>query len=178
MNPLALTPSGTRVLTRLRDMLPIEEHLSKAPQELRESYLLILDEYIKTGLPPSDIPPSTLERLEGESLILLDATKTQILGAYPFRTSGTPHRMIIGDTIVGSMCAFDPLGTSHMIGQPVEIISTCAVSGRPVRIRVDNLTVVSSFPDEIWICMDWAGACCEIPAYGICEEAVYIIGTS
>ena len=176
MKSIRLTPSGEYVLNRLREMLPIARNISQSDLGTQKAYKSILDGYINDSLPPSDIPMHILAELEQKSLILLDHTKTQILGAYPFRTSGTPHRIIIGETIVGSMCAFDPLGTSHMIGRPIQIVSTCAVSGRPIKIYIDDLTLVSSFPHDVYLCMDWAGACCEIPAYGICEEAVYVIG--
>lgn len=161
----------------MREMLPIEKSLASAHPDLVLSYRLILQSYIAHGTPPTYVPKSVMQKLAKLQLILLSADENTILGAYPFRTSGTRHRLIIGRTIVGSMCAFDPLGVSHMIHMPVRIVSECAVTGQPIMIDIHGVRVVSTSPQsEIRVGMDWSAACCEIPAYGICEEAIYLIG--
>ena len=77
---------------------------------------------------------SLLASLEARDLVVLDAERERIVGAYPFTDRATDHRVRLDDRTLNAMCAIDALGVGHMYGQDVKIWSRCSFCSVPVTI--------------------------------------------
>lgn len=101
----------------------------------------ILTAYARTGRPPARtdlVPADAIAELANADLIVLDGAG-ELTAAYPFSTAPTAHHLTLADgTRAYAMCAIDALGVSAMLGQPVAITSTDALTQAAIGIRVDG----------------------------------------
>lgn len=126
------------VKVALRSLLTVERMASRwngITNEVRDLHLLVLRGYIATGGAPSSESlarsmgldrariQSLLLDLEHRDLILLNGS--DITGAYPFSSNPSRHQVVIDGRAIPAICAIDALGTAAMIGQPVQVSSTC-----------------------------------------------------
>ena len=77
---------------------------------------------------------SLLASLKARDLVVLDADRERILGAYPFTDRATDHHVKLDDRTLNAMCAIDALGVGDMYGQDVKIWSRCTFCGVPATI--------------------------------------------
>jgi mercuric reductase len=92
-----------------------------APAELAEA----------TGMPVREVR-SVLDELDRRDLVVL-GEDGRVSGAYPFTERETGHSVRRGDLCLRAMCAIDALGVGAMLGEDVEILSSCRACGSPVR---------------------------------------------
>lgn len=64
------------------------------------------------------------------------------------------------------MCAIDALGASFTFGLDLTINSQCSVSGKEIKIRIENGTIVNKNADDIYAIHmnlndsdNWAASC-------------------
>jgi Alkylmercury lyase len=136
-----------RMHKRWSDLLPAHRDLHRA----------ILRAYLETGKPPSqaDMPAPALDDLSTRDLIVLD--QGHIVGAYPFTSRTTRHRVdIAGRDHIPAMCAIDALGMGAMARRNAQVRSRCAHCDAPVEIDVTGagLAIDRVHPQEARI---WAG---------------------
>jgi mercuric reductase len=171
-------------LRRLKEILPIEEHQKKLTPELREVHRGILRSFAAFGRPleSAEIAPmvrsktvsEVLALLAAKDLVVLDAKKERVVGAYPFTIEDTAHTVTITGHKTHAMCALDALSISPMFDTEVTIESCCHVSGTPVRIRQKQMEVLEAQPSrEVQVGVRWQSAqgCA---AHSLCMEMVFL----
>ena len=103
----------------------------------RAAHRAILRAFAATGRPPvaaGVASPAVLRALHEADAIRLGADG-EIIVAYPFSATPTPHRVRIADrTDVYAMCAIDALGISAMLGADTVVESVDGSTGAPVRV--------------------------------------------
>lgn len=124
---------------------------------------------------PVTITEAALEDLEQRDLLVRE--DGQIIGAYPFTSRTTEHRVSVGEVTVHAMCAIDALGVGAMLGADVEIRSSCRHCGQPIELSTEGGgTLLHAVPTPPLV---WAGACyqdraatslCTVIAF-FCDEA-------
>ena len=93
----------------------------------------------------------TVETLSGEAGLPVDAVREalasleacdcvvmkgdQVRVAYPFTTEPVPHEVVSSRGTARANCAVDALGAGAMLGEDVEIRSTCSYCGASIRLR-------------------------------------------
>ena len=122
---------------------------------------------------------SLLASLEARDLVILDADRERIVGAYPWTDRATEHRVSLGERTLYALCAVDALGAGEMYGRDVEISSRCRSCGAPVTIatRGQGRAVGNVHPPTVVV---WsgsrptdgcaAGSICTIIAF-FCDDA-------
>ena len=116
------TPSCAALLRGHRQGAGSQSRSTDAAQSLRRSQILE-------------------ELAEGDYLDLDHAG--QIMAAYPFSATATPHTVhITGGASAYSMCAIDALGAAEMLGTSVQIKSADPSTGEPISVSVDGTSAV------------------------------------
>jgi mercuric reductase len=139
---------------RWHDLSPAHRHLHRA----------ILHAYLKSGKPPSNEEMSNLiggvagpglEDLAGRDLIVLDGG--EIVGAYPFTSRPSVHRVEIDQNEIAAMCAIDALGAGAMARSDARVRSRCARCNAPIKIDIveHGLAIRSVKPASALV---WAGS--------------------
>jgi len=135
-----------------------EARLSQSEDETRK---YILNEFAKTGKPPSEkaiaaamkLPALESARLLVEKLHKADIlTKEdgEIISAYPFSAKATRHKVIFQDGHeVYALCATDALGIHFMLGLDIAVRSRCPDCENEMKIEVKAGKVVSCRPEGI-----------------------------
>lgn len=88
--------------------------------------------------------------------ILLDHTGLTVRGAYPFTSTVTEHRLLLGSKTLHAMCAIDALGAGAMLNRDLLIESSCRQCRRPVRIvtQHNGHAIKSATPENVIV---WSG---------------------
>lgn len=110
---------------------------------------------------PIETVQRVVETLRARDLVVLDASSTSIVAAYPFAAYATGHRVTVGSQIVDSLCAIDALGTGAMCGTKTMISSACAHCGKPIHIATSNsgmaLATVEPPTAVVWYTLAFSG---------------------
>lgn len=86
-----------------------------------------------TGIARQEVS-AVLGELARRDLVVL-GENGRVTGAYPFTSSETEHSVRRGAMRVGAMCAIDALGIGAMLGEDVEVLSSCRHCASPIRVQ-------------------------------------------
>ena len=172
-----------RALQRLGNQLPLAERQRALPPGHARIHQAILDSFARVGAPPAraDLvemanidPDSILERLAADDLVVLDGGT--VVGAYPFTLETTPHRLVIeGEVELNAMCSLDAVAVAPVFGCDVEIRSSCAVTGVPIRILQRGSSVLDADPGGLRLGIRWLEPT-GCAAHSMCREMVFLSG--
>ncbi|MGH6803747.1 MAG: alkylmercury lyase family protein [Methyloceanibacter sp.] len=126
----------------------------------------IIRHFARTGHSPSlselksatgmadDALKSVLRQLRERDLVVVDDER--IVGAYPLTDRITDHEVQINGTVVHAMCAVDALGAGAMVGEDIEISSSCRHCRAPITVTTRGAgTALETFaPPETIV---WSG---------------------
>ncbi len=115
--------------------------------------------------------PAALDRLSALDLVVTDGGL--VVGAYPFTSRETPHRVNSGGVESGAMCSLDALAIGAVTGAPTTVRSRCAHTGRPIRVEMADGVVDAAEPPAPMIGIRWLepGSCA---AASLCPEMVFL----
>jgi hypothetical protein len=127
------------------------------PETLAELHQSVLRAFVETGTVPreehlpkvpvlDDLDINTaLKRLEEADLIVRDQVSGRILGAYPFSSVPTRHRLELDNgTSAFAMCAIDALGIPFMTGRDATVLSQDPDNGEEICIHIRDARAVWS----------------------------------
>jgi len=128
----------------LKALNPLERQAARRAARQRRLVRLILRTFLQRGgpIPVEDIIAASpdghaaalhdaLVALDDEDLIRVRAGQIDV--AYPFSGAPTPFRLrLSGGRERYACCATDALGIAPMVGEPVEITSSCHHCGEPL----------------------------------------------
>jgi len=129
----------------LKALDPLERQAARRAARQQPLVRLILRTFLQRGgpIPVEDIIAASpdghaaalhdaLVALDDEDLIRVRAGQIDI--AYPFSGAPTPFRLrLSGGREPYACCATDALGIAPMVGEPVEITSSCHHCGEPLK---------------------------------------------
>ena len=129
----------------LKALTPLERQAARREARQRPLVQLILRTFLQRGgpIPVEDIVAGSpgsragavhaaLVALDDDDLIRVRAGQIDI--AYPFSGAPTPFRLrLSGAGERYACCATDALGIAPMVGEPVEITSSCHHCGEPLK---------------------------------------------
>jgi alkylmercury lyase len=75
----------------------------------------------------------------------------RIVGFSGLSLTPTAHRFEVGGRRLYAWCAWDTLFLPAMLDRPALVRSTCAVTGREVRLDVDPSGVRAADPEPLWV---------------------------
>lgn len=161
-------------LEKLNSILPLKKRqLSLEPEECN-IHREILNSFATKGKASADIDPAILKILESNDQVVLDESKTKVIGAYPFSLKKTAHRIYNDDIDIYAMCAFDAIAIAPVFNVKMNIESHCYVTNEPIEISQSANEVISVKPSkDIYIGIRWqsAGSCA---AESLCMEMLYL----
>lgn len=127
------------------------------PETLAELHQSVLRAFVDTGTAPGDerLPiasdlgdfdmETALKRLEEADLIVRDQVSGRILGAYPFSSVPTRHRVELDNgTSAFAMCAIDALGIPFMTGRDATVLSQDPGTGEEISVQIREARAVWS----------------------------------
>ena len=179
-----MTTSISNAVQRLNEQLPLKARQQALPPELASMHRATLSSLARQGRPSNreelskildsgDID-AALARLANDDLVVLNATGTEIVGAYPMTTEDTPHHLLVNKQPVNAMCALDALSVGPMFNAEVEISSRCHVTDTAITLHMQGETLqeVSPSPD-VHVGVRWQNpsACA---AHSMCLEMVFL----
>jgi len=130
---------------QLKTLNPLERQAARRAARQQPLVRLIMRTLLQRGgsIPVEDIIAASLEgqgatlhdalvALDDDDLIRVRAGQIDI--AYPFSGAPTPFRLrLSGRRECYACCATDALGIAPMVGEPVEISSSCHHCGEPLK---------------------------------------------
>lgn len=170
-----------RGLERLGSQLPLAERQRALPPGHAVIHRVILESFARVGAPPARAeleeiaeadPDVILERLAADDLVVLDGGT--VVGAYPFTLEPTPHRLVIEGTVeLNAMCSLDAVAVAPVFDREVEIRSSCAITGAPIRIRQRGSSVLDADPGGLRLGIRWLQPT-GCAAHSMCREMVFL----
>ena len=129
----------------LKSLNPLERQAARRAARQQPLVRLILKTFLQRGgpIPVEDIIAASpdghatalhdaLVALDDDDLIRMRAGQIDV--AYPFSAEPTPFRLRLSDGRERyACCATDALGIAPMVGEPVEITSSCHHCGEPLK---------------------------------------------
>jgi len=171
-------------IEKLNSQLPLQARQQALPPALLSVHRAILRTLAEEGrtltndelanLVGADGVAAAIERLGGDDLVVLDADKTKVLGAYPMTTEETIHHLKVNGRAVNAICALDAVVVGPMYDAEVAIESRCQVTGEPVRVHQQGDRILSAEPSaDVRVGVRWQqpGACA---AHSMCLEMVFL----
>lgn len=168
---------------RLNRQLPLKARQDQLSPVLKTLHQMILHSLAMRGTVPvfdemaellgESQRASAIQTLANRDLIVLDASNTEVVGAYPLTTEVTPHRLRIGSHSLCAMCALDAVSVAPMFATEVKIDSHCHVTGGAVHIHMHGSEVIASAPAEVLVGIRWQRPC-GVAAHSMCTEMVFL----
>jgi mercuric reductase len=171
-------------IDKLNSQLPLLARQKALPPEMAAAHRAILRTLAEEGrvltndelanLVGADGVVAAIERLGGDDLVVLDADKTKVLGAYPMTTEDTAHHLRVNGRAVNAICALDAMVVGPMYDAEVAIESRCHVTGEPIRVHQKGYRILSAEPSaDVRVGVRWQqpGACA---AHSMCLEMVFL----
>jgi len=175
-----------RAISRLNEILPIKNRLDALDKSSAAIYLAVVNGFFEQGRAPllSELEGSNSDAgqivadLGKQDLLTLD-NQGEVKGCYPFTMEQRVHRILLNGHEVHAMCALDALAPSAMFECASEVLSECAVTAAPVRIKLNNQVVINSDEvSELHFGLNWqaASSCCSC-ADSLCTEMLFLLDT-
>ncbi len=171
-------------INKLNSQLPLLARQQALPSELVAAHRAILRTLAEEGrvltneelatLVGTDSALMAIERLGGDDLVVLNADKTAVVGAYPMTTEDTVHRLRVNGRAVNAICALDAVAVGPMYDAEVVIESRCQVTGESIRLHQKGHQILSAEPSaDVRVGVRWQqpGACA---AHSMCLEMVFL----
>lgn len=161
-------------LEKLNSILPLKVRQQSLEPEGRKIHREILNSFATNGKTAEDIDPGILKILENNDQVVLDESKTKVIGAYPFSLKKTSHRIYNDQIDLYAMCAFDAIAIAPVFNVNINVESHCYVTNEPIEITQHADKVISVKPSkDIYIGIRWqsAGSCA---AESLCMEMLYL----
>lgn len=171
-------------IDKLNSQLPLLARQQALPPELEAAHRAILRTLVEEGRAPindelatlvgADGVAAAIERLGGDDLVVLNADKTAVVGAYPMTVEDTVHHLRVNGRAVNAICALDAVAVGPMYDVEVAIESRCQVTGESIRIHQKGHRILSAEPsDDVRVGVRWQqpGACA---AHSMCLEMVFL----
>lgn len=178
---LSVMSTIDRGLERLGSQLPLAERQRALPPGHAVIHRAILGSFARVGAPPdrselaamADTDPGViLERLAVDDLVVLD--DGAVVGAYPFTLEPTAHRLVLEGTVeVNAMCSLDAVAVAPVFDRDVEIRSSCAVTGVPIRIHQRGSSMLDADPGGLRLGIRWLQPT-GCAAHSMCREMVFL----
>lgn len=134
---------------------------------------LLTDLAARVGLSVSELRP-LLASLQARDAIVLDPTKGEIVGAYPFTERATEHQVSLGGVTLRAMCAIDALGIGSMYDEDVAIRSHCRHCSMPIEIATTDrgraIALCRPTTAVVWSSARYEHACA---ANSLCTEIAF-----
>lgn len=179
-----MSTSTSDAVQRLNSLLPLKLRQAELPPELLNLHRATLTSLANRGRPPDreelhellaggDVD-AALTRLASDDLVVLNAARNAIAGAYPMTTEMTPHQLTVNKQPVNAMCALDALSVGPMFDAEVEISSNCHVTGTALSIRMQGESLLEVTPSaDVHVGVRWQNpsACA---AHSLCLEMVFL----
>lgn len=169
---------------RLSSQLPLLARQRALPPELMAVHRAILRTLAEEGRALTNDELATrvgaggvatgIERLGGDDLVVLNADRTAVVGAYPMTMEETVHHLKVNGRAVNAICALDALAVGPMYDAEVDIESRCQASGDTIRLRQKGHRILSAEPSaDVRVGVRWQqpGACA---AHSMCLEMVFL----
>jgi alkylmercury lyase-like protein len=156
-------PYVHEVLENLLDEWRMKKRWDDITPQLRRLHQAVLQGYLTSGRPPSraqlaagfsgSVQPA-LDDLVARDMIQLDAG--EVVGAYPFTSRPSQHRVLIKEQEINAMCAIDALGAGAMAGCDARVHAECAQCGDAITIDLagGGLSIDAVTPSTAVV---WAG---------------------
>jgi alkylmercury lyase-like protein len=156
-------PYVHEVLENLLDDWRMKKRWDDITPQLRHLHQAVLQGYLASGRPPSraqleagftgPVKPA-LADLVTRDMILLD--EGEVVGAYPFTSRPSRHKVLIEGQEINAMCAIDALGAGAMAGCDAQVHAECAQCGEAVTIDLvgGGLSIDTVTPSTAVV---WAG---------------------
>ncbi|MDH5395219.1 MAG: alkylmercury lyase family protein [Gammaproteobacteria bacterium] len=161
-------------LHKLNSLLPLKKRQDVLNPYLKSLYREIILSLAHTGQAPSVTDILSMNKLNQDDLIIYDEKNNKITGAYPFSLKQTPHRILLSESELFAMCAFDAVAIAPVYGVSVEIRSHCYITKDEINIKQNADKIVSVKPgSDIFIGIKWqpAGTCA---AENLCMEMIFL----
>ena len=153
-------------LDLLNARLPLAARQQALSVTNRTLHRTILTGLCNTGRPPArgeltalvgEQPlDDALRQLAAADLVVIDDADLTLLGAYPLTCEKTPHRVMIGNHSVHAMCALDAVAVAPLFSVAAEILSSCHVTGREIRLKMRSDQLLSARPSSVRIGIEWS----------------------
>ena len=113
--------------------------------------------------------------LGNQDMLTLDDSG-EVKGCYPFTLEQRVHRIQLNGFEVHAMCAMDALAPSSMFECSSVILSECEVTAMPIRIELNNQTIVNlNEVGDVHFGMNWmAASSCGSCADSLCTEMLFL----
>lgn len=175
-----------QAVDKLNSLLPLAARQQQLNPELRRLHQLILRTFVERGRPLPSTEAAThltqysvqqaFQLLAEQDLIVLDGERQMIMGAYPMSYEVTPHVVEVNGHAINAMCALDALAVAPMFGAVTRIKSSCAISGVPVSIEMQDEQVESlDAPASLYVGIRWQSPC-GAAAHSLCRDMVFLAG--
>lgn len=173
-------PLIDEAVVRLSGQLPLVGRQAALPDGFPTVHRAILHGFVERGQAPTlaelagDSPlevGAIVWRLAEEDLVVL--ADGVVVGAYPFSSEPTPHRITIDGRTLFAMCSLDAVAIAPVFECEVEIESSCAATERPIRIHQVGRSVLSAQPPDLRLGIRWTEpeGCA---AHSMCREMVFL----
>jgi mercuric reductase len=171
-------------IARLQTQLPLQSRQARLSEPVRQAHCAILQALAERGEPPTDDElaaivgadrvADVIRELGDADLVVLDADRARVVGAYPMTTEPTPHRLALNGTAVNAMCALDALAVAPMYHCQATITSRCGVTGEPIYIEQQDERIQLAEPSaDVRVGVKWQNPEGHA-AHSMCLEMVFL----
>jgi hypothetical protein len=179
-----MSDTVSQAVQRLNSQLPLKDRQDRLSEPLKALHREVIESLVMRGRPPnrSEIAAllgegdvdAAIARLGKDDLVVLSKDRREIVGAYPVTAESTPHEVHVSDQTIHAMCALDALSVGPMYEVPVEICSSCRVSGEPVCIKQKGMRILEATPPTVRVGVRWQMPSGDHAAHSMCMEMVFL----
>jgi mercuric reductase len=173
-----------QAVDKLNSQLPLKARQDQLSPACKAAHQAILRTLVQQGRPPSDAElqmvigneslSDCLQRLGADDLVVLDATGSHPVGAYPVTLEITPHTVEVNGHTIHAMCALDAVSVAAMFDTTVDIMSRCHSSDTPITIRMQGSDILAVTPTTgVMIGIRWQMPSA-VAAHSMCMEMVFL----
>ena len=155
-----------QAVARLNSQLPLKSRQNQLGQELKLVHQSVLQSLVNNGRPPTlteliyflnkDEIEIGIQKLAYNDLVVLDAARKNIVGAYPLTIEQTPHQLTVNGQSIFAMCALDALSVAPMFNTAVQIETRCHVTQTAIIINMRDSEILDAQPSlDIRVGVRW-----------------------
>jgi hypothetical protein len=179
-----MSDTVSAAVQRLNSQLPLKHRQDGLSKPLKALHREVIKSLVMRGRPPNRSEvivlvgegevDAAIARLGKDDLVVLSKDRKEIVGAYPVTAESTPHEIHVSGQTIHAMCALDALSVGPMFEVPVEICSTCRVSGESVCIKQDGMRILEATPPSVRVGVRWQMPTGDHAAHSMCMEMVFL----